>query len=423
MTPITSIRLLATALVAMVTLAAGSAAAAGGPIISAGTGCALQCIEKALVVPTSTSATVEIETTVLAHLTVSVTKQAAGTTTGGLVAVSTKTVHISAFSQNRTASFLGLEPDTTYSISVKATDLKQQTASRKGSFETLPVKTNGYAGPTTFDSGLGCAAQCIEQALFSQTRPAASIAKLDVRTATDAKISVVVSRDKPVATAAGPSQLQIVSKQSSPGMTRSWQTQVGGLLAGTRYWAVVRAKDAQGRTSIRQGSFRTVSASAIVTLHKIKVLNDGDKGRNKGELYFRYYGGGEELASNGTFQKIRSVSVVGVKVYGQGRPGFSMVLPANGDAKLDVRVLAEECDNVLKKNCLVEAGGPSVNQYAYAGGTFDLSSILAGGALPPWYGTGVAPPAGHDGYFVLSTKDTYIEFLVLATVDIRIDWP
>lgn len=419
----TTLRLLATALLAMLALAAGSASAGGGPIISAGTGCAVQCIQKALVVATATSATVELETTVLAHLKVSITKQTVSTTTGGFAASLTKSVSISAFSPNRIASFAGLEPDTTYAIVVKATDLKNQTASRKGTFKTLPVKVAVPAGPTDLSSGLGCSTQCIQKALFSQARPAASIAKLDVRTSTDAKIQVVVSRDKPVATAAGPSQFDIVSTQSSPGLTRSWQTQVGGLLPGTRYWAVVRAKDAEGRMSFRQGSFRTVSASALVTLHKIKVLNDGDKGRNKGELYFRYYGGGEELGSSAGFEKIRSVSVVNVKVYKQNRPGFSMVLPANGDAKLDVRVLAEECDNVLKKNCLVEAGGPSVNQYAYAGGVFDLSDILAAGALPPWYGTGVAPPAGHDGYFVLSTSGTYIEFLVLATVDIRIDWP
>lgn len=424
MTPATTTpKLVAAVLVATLALAAASASAGGGPIISAGTGCAVQCIQKALVVATATSATVELETTVLAHLTVSITKQTASTTTGGLTASQTKTVHISAFSPSRIASFAGLEPDTTYAIVVKATDLKQQTAYRKGTFKTLPVKVNGPAGPATFDSGLGCAAQCIEQALFSQSKPAASIAKLDVRTSTDAKIQVIVSRDKPVATAAGPSQFEIVSTQSSPGLTRSWQTQVGGLLPGTRYWAVVRAKDAEGRMSFRQGSFRTVSASAVVTLHKIRVLNDGDKGRNKGELHFRYFGAGKGLGSNGGFQKIRSPATVGVKVAGQNRPGLSMLLPANGDAKLDVRVLADECDTVLKKNCLVEAGGLQSHHDAAAGGSFDLSEILADGALPPWYGTGVAPPAGHDGYFVLSTSGTYVEFLVLATVDIRIDWP
>jgi hypothetical protein len=414
---------LATAAVAATLALTAATASAGGPIISAGTGCALQCIQKALVVPTATSATVELETTVLAHLTVSITKQLAPTTTGGLTAAQTKTVYISAFVPQKVASFVGLEPATTYAISVKATDLKGQKAYRSGTFATLPVQTQGHTGVGSLDSGAGCAAQCIQKALFTQSRPAASIAKLEVRTSTDARLHLVVSRDKPVATAAGPSQLEIVSSQASQGLTRSWQTQVGGLLPGTRYYAVLRAKDAEGRTAIQQGSFRTVAATAIVTLHKIKVLNDGDKGRNKGELSFRYYGGGDELGGNGTFQRIRSVSVVGVKVPGTSRPGFSMSFPANGDAKLDVRVLAEECD-MLWKNCVREAGSqPSHDQYAYAGGSFDLSTILGGGALPPWYGTGVTPPAGYDGYFVLSTGDTYVRFLVLATVDVRIDWP
>ena len=422
MTRIATALKLATALAATLMLAAGTASADGGPIISAGTGCAVQCITKALVTPTSTTATVELETTVPARLTVSITKQTAATTTGGLTASVTQTDHIWAFARRPRAAFAGLEPDTTYAIVVKATDLKHQTASQKGTFKTLPVETQGHAGPTTLDSGLGCSVECIETAMFTQVRPAASIANVDLRTSTDAKIQLIVSRDKPVATAAGPSQFDVVSSQSSPGMTRSWRTQIGGLLPGTRYWAVVRAKDSQGRMSIRQGSFRTVSAHALVTLHKIKVLNDGDK-TSKGELHFTYWAGGElAVGTSGTFQKLDDGDVVGVKVYGQSRPGFMLSVPANGDAKFKLQVLAEECDK-QKWNCVSETWGPSGTQHTYAGGTFDLSTILAGGALHPWHGTGVSAPAGHDGYFILSATDDYIKFLVLATVDIQIDWP
>ncbi len=419
MTLATTALKLATALVAMLTLAAGKASADGGPIISAGTGCAVQCIKKALVTPTSTSATVELETTVPARLTVSIAKQTGATTTGGLTASLTQTDHIWAFARRPKASFTGLEPDTTYAIVVKATDLKQQTAYQKGTFKTLPVKTQGHAGPTTIDSGLGCSVDCIETALFTQVKPAASIANVDLRTSTDAKIQLIVSRDKPVATAAGPSQFDVVSNQSCPGMARSWRTQIGGLLPGTRYWVVVRAKDSQGRMSIRQGSFQTVSAHALVTLHKIKVLNDGDK-RSKGELQFSYTGGELATGSSGTFQKLDDGDVVGVKVVGQSRPGFMFSVPANGDAKLKVGVFAEECD---ERKCITESGSSSGFQTALAGGTFDLSTILAGGALHPWYGTGVSAPAGHDGYFVLSATDDYVKFHVLATVDIQIDWP
>ena len=198
----------------------------------------MQCIKKALVTPTSTSATVELETTVPARLTVSITKQTAATTTGGLTARRSHAdrPHLGVRAATRKASFDGLEPDTTYAIVVKATDLKQQTAYQKGTFKTLPVKTQEHrrARPRS-TPGSAAPLQCIETALFTQVKPAASIANVELATSTDAKIQLIVSRDKPVETAAGPSQFDVVSNQSSPGMTRSWKTQVGGLLPGTRY--------------------------------------------------------------------------------------------------------------------------------------------------------------------------------------------
>jgi hypothetical protein len=393
-------------------LALAGTATASGPIISAGTGCAVQCITKALVTPTTTTAKVELATTVTAHLTVSIAKQTSGTTTGGFVAPSWKTVSISAFSPSKTAWFSGLEPETTYAIVVKATDLKGQKASQQGTFETLEVETTGQAGPGQLDSGLGCAAQCIERALFTQTKPAASVANVDIETSTDAKVQIIVSRDEPVPTAVGPSQWDVVSSQTSPGLVRSWKTQVGGLRPATRYYVVVRAKDAQDRVAIQQGSFRTVRAHAVVTIHKLKIVNDGDKGRNRGELYFAYRGNGHEFANSGGFEKLGSGSVVSANV--------AFDLPVNASGMLSVVVAATECDALLKKNCVVEAG-PGGD--ALAGGKLDLWQVLDGGALPPWYGTGVQAPAGHDGYVVLATGDTYVRFLALATIDLKFDWP
>lgn len=43
--------------------------------------------------------------------------------------------------------------------------------------------------------------------------------------------------------------------------------------------------------------------------------------------------------------------------------------------------------------------------------------------LPGWYGTGVTPPTGHDGHFTFETTDRYVKFVVLATVDLDVDWP
>jgi hypothetical protein len=368
---------------------------------------------------------VQLETTVLAHLTVYVTKKIPpGTTTSGFASNQTRKVSISAFSPWKTALVKGLEPDTTYAITVKATDLKGQTAYRKGTFETLPVKSAGLGGADSIAADVGCSAQCITRARATQRKPAGSIADIAIATSTKAKIRLVVSRDKPTQTAAGPVSNDVVSSQQSTGLATSWKTQVGGLDYGTTYYAVVKATDAKGRTSVRQGSFRTVRATATVTIHKIKVVSDGDKGRNKGELYFRLWLGDEDYASWGTGQvKIGSGSVYTVTSAPRVL-GFSFTVPANGDATFFMGMLAEECDAVLKKNCLLEAGGGNkMDQWAQAGGMFDVSTLLSQGALPSWYGTGVTPPAGHDGYFVFGSTDRYVKFLVLATIDIQVHWP
>ena len=56
-----------------------------------------------------------------------------------------------------------------------------------------------------------------------------------MRTSENAQIQVIVSRDKPVATANGLSQYEVVSSQVSPEYTKSFKIHVGGLLSGTRY--------------------------------------------------------------------------------------------------------------------------------------------------------------------------------------------
>jgi hypothetical protein len=421
-TPRTLLSTIAALLLAALSIAAGTASATSPPAFTAGQGCSVQCISKAAVTATATSAKVELATTVPANLKVTVSKPASGGNGGGFVANQAKTVNVSANSPLKTAFFLGLEPDTTYTIAVRATDLQGRSSVRSGTFKTLPIKTTGTGGPSTFDTGLGCSKQCITKALVSQKQPDGTTVRIDIRTSTTAHIQIDVSRDKPVQLAGGGvAQYDVVSRQWTPSPAKAWAPSVGGLDYGTKYYAVVRARDNQGRVSYRQGSFRTVSATATITLHKIKVLNDGDK-VGKGELYFRLWLGDtfDEWASG--WRKLNSGDVTNVNPSGTTRPGFSFQVPANGDAEFSMAMSGEECDAVLKKNCLVEAGAPS-GQYAVASGNFDVSQLLKPGALPGWYGTGVSQPAGHDAYFVFGTTDHYVKFLVLATIDLDVDWP
>jgi hypothetical protein len=416
----------ATALVAALSIAAGTASATSPPTFTAGQGCSVQCISKAAVTANATSAKVELATTVPANLKVTVSKQATGGN-GGLVANQAKTVNVSANSPLKTAFFLNLEPETTYAISVRATDLQGRSSVRSGSFKTLPYKTAGYGGPDTLDTGLGCSKQCITKALVSQKQPDGTSARIEIKTSTTAHIQIDVSRDKPVQLAGGGlAQYDVVSRRWTGADTKSWTPHVGGLEYGTKYYVVVRARDAQGRVSYRQGSFRTVSATATLTFHWIKVLNDGDK-VGKGELFFNLWVNRDYAWGTG-LRKLSSGDLTNVNPQGSSRPGFSYRISANGDAEFSVEMLGEECDELNKKNCVLEANedgyvGATFPQWAIAAGHFDVSELLKPSALPGWYGTGVTPPAGHDGYFTFETTDHYVKFRVLATIDLDVDWP
>jgi hypothetical protein len=413
----------ASALVAALSMVA--TASATSPPLTAGPGCSVQCVSKAAVTVTATTAKVELATTVLAHLKVTVSKQPTGGN-GGLVAnQAAKTVHIPYSSPLKTAYFLGLEPDTVYRISVWATDFQGRASVRHGTFRTLPIKTTpGVGGPNTIDSGVGCSKQCIVKALVSQQQPDGTSARIDVRTSTTAHIQIDVSRDEPAeAVSGGPVQYDVVSRQWTPAPTKAWAPVVTGLDYGTRYYVVVRARDSQGRVSYRQGSFRTVSATATITLHHIKVLNDGDKGSNTGELFFSLYVN-DDLRWGTGLRKLDTGDTTSVNPPGSSRPGFMLQIPANGDAEVELEMYGEECDAVRKKNCVREAfARHTFDDWARAGGTFDVSDLLKPSALTPWQGTGVSAPAGHDSYFVFGTTDRYVKFLVLATIDLHVDWP
>lgn len=92
-----------TAVVAALSIAAGTASAESPPTLSAGPGCSVQCVTKALVTVTAHSAKVELATTVLARLKVTVSKAATGGTRDSFRTNQVKTVSVSAFSTHRTA--------------------------------------------------------------------------------------------------------------------------------------------------------------------------------------------------------------------------------------------------------------------------------------------------------------------------------
>jgi hypothetical protein len=402
-------------------VAAGTARADDGPQITAGTGCAVQCVQQAIVTPTAGSAKVQIQTTVTAYVTVSVKKQSSGGSNGSLTTSQEQVAHVAVPAGHmRTVQFSDLEPDTVYAIAVRARDSQGRSSTRTGTFKTLPVKTTVAGGPGTFDSGVGCSAKCITKVLFKQAPPDGSVATIEVQTSTDAEIKVAVARDNEF--------FQLVSVQSSPGFVRTWKMQVRGLLPAISYYVRVRATDHEGRASDRQWLFHTVSATALVTIQKIKIVADGDKGSAKGELFFRYFFGGVEKGSYG-FVRLGSGTVISARTQNTSRPGVIYRFPMIGNERMHVGVSAEECDGVRLKKCWIEASDSNTfnevhlsGQHTKVDGSFRPTDVLSG-SLPGWFGTGVSQPPGHDAYFVFGPVNDYVKIQILATVDIDYEWP
>jgi hypothetical protein len=382
------------------------AAPASGPTEGAAGGCALQCIEKALVTTTPGSAKVEIVTSVPARVVVTVRRFAAANPAGSATGPMLRT--------ERTLFVHGLDAKTTYRITVAATDAAGQTTTRTGMFETRAVETAVEPAVGGLSAGLGCSAKCITKAVPVQIGPTAAL--FDIQTNTPAKITVITSLGGSIASIA-----------TSP-LTTSYRHAASPLSPGTSYDLQVRATDADGRTELHQFAFKTVPRKAKVTFWKIHLIEDGDRGIDRGELNFSYWLGRAAIPGELGFHKRSSGDVFNVNARGTSRAGLTGEILANGSSpELDIRVRAEECDgHVNIKNCVQEVPdqgwyptGGGANS-GTAGGAFKLSSLVAQNALPAGYGTQL--PAGHDAYLVFATTSHGVKFRVYAYVDYVFDW-
>jgi hypothetical protein len=310
-----------------------------------------------------------------------------------------------------------LEPKTTYRITVSATDTSGRTSTRSGTFQTRAIETAIDPPVGGFTSGAGCSQKCITKAVPVAIGPTAAV--FEVATNTQARITVIVSRNGSIASIATSAYTKRFSHTASP------------LSPGTKYDLFIRATDANAHTEHHHFTFKTVERKARVTLWKIKVIDDGDSGRARGELKFGYWLDKQVVGGTG-FHKRSSGDSFHITDAGTSRPGLTRVLPFNGPSpQLDIRVHAQECDGpVFMKNCVVEAVPPgwypsgggdcSGDDCATAGGSFALSALLAHGALPGNYGTSL--PSGHDAYLVFETTQYHVKFRVYAYVDFFFDY-
>ena len=268
------------ATVAALALAAGTAAAPPVPgpgQITAGTGCSVQCVLKALVTATTSYANVAIETSVPTKIAVIAWRPSQGGPDA--------TFHSSAFATHRSVFLSGLKPDTTYQILVKATDAQGRSDSRHGSFKTRKVETAVDTGIGNIKSNVGCSIQCVRKALF--TNVGGTDATIAIETGEPAQLQVMLSPDAPIQESWGPRFSFVERSVSSQGLVTKWTGQLGQLRPGTKYHVIVSATDAQGQSAYQTGTVQMDDRKVRITLLKIKVISDADKGSaNKGEIKF-----------------------------------------------------------------------------------------------------------------------------------------
>jgi hypothetical protein len=392
---------LAAAVVAALGLCAS--ATAGGPALSSGYGCALACIESAIVTPTASSATVQVKTTVPASVTVKASKLDAEL---GLAAgPAPRDIVLPAFQTIRTVLLSGLEPATKYRIVVSARDMQGRVYTRAGTFATREVKVAVGQPDLGLSAGLGCKADCVDKGTLTSDPSVPGRARLVLESSVPATF-----------------QVKFVAQNASHQLVHSTGSRatehaatIDGLLTGTTYAVTVTATDANGGSYVEQGTFRTRSARAVVTFHRVKILSDGDKGANRGEISLGYYADGENISWS-EYARYGSGETVVPRMPGTSRPGVWGTVSVDRRFGLELYVGGDECDWTLLSNCVGEASAPWT---ALARTTIDLRDAFAPtGGLPPGYGTGL--PAGHDAYAVFETEGGSLRFRVYATVDIEV---
>jgi hypothetical protein len=391
--------------------ALAAAATAGGPVLRAGAGCSPSCMQYALVTPTASSASVEIKTTVPASVTVETAPVDAelGLATGG---PAPHDVVVPPFQTLRTVLVPGLRPETTYRIVVHARDVHGNVESRAGTFTTRKVKVAVDLPDVGLSAGLGCKADCLGRGTLTSDPHVPGRARLELRATVPVTFQVSL-----VATTVSGKTLHFL--QHVTGSRKTEHTAIlDGLLTGTTYQVTAKAKDAEGRTHVEQGTFRTRSAEALVTVYKIKIVADGDKGANRGEISLDLVAGGDGFWQMG-FRRLSSGDTFAPRFSGTSRPGVWTTVPVDGLSRLELEAGGVECDGHLLSGCLRESG-PIGSDWETSGlAEIDVRDALAqDGSLPPGFGNGL--PAGHDAYATFDAVGPELKFRVYATVDLRL---
>ena len=248
---------------------------AGGGQISTGPSCSVSCVTSALIEPHTTAFGVSVHTDTPATILIAVYDRATNVNLGWSLSPAGRT----AWADHVT----GLEPDTTYRVTIKASDAHGHTDMRSTLYRTLAVQTTQPLGPGAVQSAVGCTEDCIASVGLTPRGTSVSVA---VDTTVSAQVKVSVDRDAPGTIGNTPFFGTPEAEATSDGYVSHWPTVLRGLVPGSAYHVIVRATDADGHSYAVAGEFQTKRRMAQLVLKGIRVYYDGDKGLNRGELRF-----------------------------------------------------------------------------------------------------------------------------------------
>lgn len=273
------------------------------------------------------------------------------------------------------------------------------------------------AAPGGYDSGLGCAAQCITYGKVTQDG-----AKLTarVKTTVPAFIQIQIApypflaAPCPHFDVGAPAPIQ---KYNGAAMT-DWTVEIGSaagggnIAPGATYYVVVIAIDNKGKTAYESGTFTAKKRTVVVNFDAIKVLDDADK-HSKGEIEFVFgvnsdwipalHMGKRDIKGGTTVQLPRNASMWSL----ENAPHY-LLLRVQG-VEYDYSV--GYCSGGTLPYGETGGGETSCNDdWATATQYFDVDN------LPVW---STALPQQHSAYFSFETTEYYLKFRVSGWIDVR----
>ena len=192
---------------------------------------------------------------------------------------------------------------------------------RSGTFTTRKVKVAVDLPDVGLSSGLGCKVDCLTRGTLTSDETVPGRARLVLESSVPATFQVLLIARRPDGSAFHQFGHSTGSRKTSHAVT------LDGLLTGTRYAVTAKATDADGRTWTETGTFRTRSAVATVTYHKVVVTRRRRHDR-QGRDRLRLLRGRRTSSVTFGFRRVGSGDTVVPRMSGTTRPGSGRPSPS-----------------------------------------------------------------------------------------------